>query len=413
MQSMQRRLKDWTNTFPRQCWVLFGGTLVNATGSGMVFPFLTLYLNQQLNLSMTSVGVIMAFWSISGIAGQLVGGALTDRFGRKWLMVLSLGTSAAVLMAFGWATSLWLATVVVVAKAFFNSLYQPARDAMIADLVAAPRRLQSYSLLRVISNLGVAIGPAIGGFLASRSYMVTFTVSGLATFAYFLVTLFGMHETKPDDRSVDPAARAGSLSLLSLVPDWRFLAFCAALILGKLLAGQMMAVLPVYMKSEFGLGEIYYAWVMTTNGGMVVLLQYPITRAVEKLPRLPLMAGGVLLYTVGVASVWFATDMSHFILAMVVHTFGEMILAPTATAVTADLAQPHLRGRYMGMLGLTWSMGYGIGPIVSGLIMDQVSSRAVWPITACAGIVSALIFLSLARLTTARPLQVVPPEGTR
>ena len=392
---MSQRLNNLIAEFPRQFWILFGGTLINSTGSGMVFPFLTLYLHQRLNLSMTLVGVILSVWAISALVGQLAGGSLADQLGRKRLMAASLIASAFIMAAFGFADSVVTATGIVVLAGFSAALYQPARDAMIADLVESNKRSQAYSLIRVVANLGIAIGPAIGGFLASRSYLITFLGNASATFTFFLITLFLVRETKPAAAVSRHQVNGGSL--LAVLRDVRFVVFCMACILTALQAAQMMTVLPVYMKTQFGLGENLYGWVMTTNAGMVVLLQFPITRATGKVPRLFLIAMGAILYAAGVGSIALGSTFPHFIASMAIMTLGEMITVPTATAITANLAPSEMRGRYMGMLGLTWSVGYGTGHMLGGLISDYIAPRALWPITACAGIVSALVFLALAR----------------
>ncbi len=393
---MLQRARAFTTEFPRQFWVLFWGTLVNSIGSGMVFPFLTLYLHQRLNLSMTYVGVILAAWSASALIGQLVGGSLTDRFGRKRLMAFSLGVNAGILVTFGLADSFAAALAIVAAAGFIGALFQPARDAMIADLTESDKRPQAYGLLRVVANLGIAIGPAMGGFLAARSYLITFLGNASAAFLFFLITVFWMRETKPRALAAAETVTAPG-NLMTVLRDTRFVLFCSACALAATLAAQMMTVLPVYMKDQFGLGESFYGWVMTTNAAMVVLFQFPITRVTARVPRLWLTAAGALIYALGVFSVGFGTAFPHFILAMVIFTFGEMVIVPTSTAITADLATPDLRGRYMGMLGLTWSVGFGVGPILGGLITDYIAPRALWSLTALAGIAAALILLTLTR----------------
>jgi MFS family permease len=403
---MQQRLNHLIADFPRQFWILFGGTLVNSIGSGMVFPFLTLYLHQRLNISMTYVGVLLLIWSSSSLVGQIVGGALTDQFGRKKLMVFSLGANALVLIGFGLADSFLFGAIVAGLGGFVGALFQPARDAMIADLVQADKRPQAYGLIRVVANLGIAIGPAIGGFLAAQSYLITFLANATTAFLFCLITLFFMRETKPKNVSIRRADESPAGNFLTLLRDTRFMVFCGAISLCTILAGQMMAVLPVYMKDQFGLGETFYGWVMTTNAGMVVLLQLPITRLTQRIPRLWLTATGAMLYALGVFSVGFSSAFPHFVAAMIVYTFGEMLLVPTSTAVTADLAPADMRGRYMGMLGLTWSIGFGIGPIVGGLIGDQLGANAIWSITATTGLFAAIIFLTLKRYAPMRPKPV-------
>ncbi len=402
---MLQRLRHLIADFPRQFWILFGGTLINQIGSGMVFPFLTLYLHQRLSLSMTFVGVILSLWSVSGLVGNLAGGSLADRFGRKRLMAFSLGTSALGLVAFGVADTLVAAAVAVVLTGFVGAMYQPARDAMVADLVGTDKRPQAYGLLRVVANLGVAIGPAIGGFLASVSYLIAFLTSASATLVFFFITLVLMRETKPAAAPQRNANAAAPGNFGAVFSDRRFIAFCAATAFAIIAYSQMMTVLPVYMKDQFALGESFFGWVMTMNAAMVVLLQFPITRATEKLARLPLIAFGAILYATGVASVALASTFPHFVASMVVLTLGEMIVVPTATALTADLAPADLRGRYMGVLGLTWNVGFGIGPILGGVIIDQLAPRALWPIMGSAALVGALILLFLARF---KPIHAAP-----
>jgi MFS family permease len=391
-----------SKNLPRQFWILFGGTLINSTGGGMVFPFLTLYLHGHLNLSMTYVGIVLLVWSASSLIGQIVGGTLTDQLGRKKLMALSLFASASVMLVFGFADSFGAALLIVLFAGFAGALYQPARDAMIADLIDPGQRTQAYGLIRIVANLGIAIGPAIGGFLAARSYLITFWGNAFLTLIFFGITIALIRETKPA-RSIDQPNAQTNGNFLAVLGDTRFVIFCGAVALCTILAGQMMAVLPVYMKDYFGLGESYFGWVMTTNAAMVVVLQYLITRATSRVPRLFLTTGGALLYALGVFSVALGTAFPHFILAMVIYTFGEMILVPTSTALTADFAPAEMRGRYMGMLGLTWSIGFGIGPTVGGLISDHIGPAAIWSITALSGVLAALIFIALSRIKSTRP----------
>ena len=393
---MSSRLQTLFHEFPRQFWILFGGTLINAIGNGMVFPFLTLYLHDKLNLSLTLVGFALTLWAGSGIAGQLIGGSLTDQFGRRKLMLFSLISNAILLPLFGLADTFVTAAAFAVLLGLTGSMYQPARDAMVADLVGPDKRPQAYGLVRVVSNLGIAIGPAIGGFLAARSYLLAFSVSAAATFVFFLVTIFFIRETRQL-----ATARAGTVSLpgnfLSVLSNLPFVVFSTATTLVVLAAVQMMTVLPVYMNDQFGLGASFFGWVMTTNAGMVVLFQFPITRATERLPRLPLIAIGALLYAIGVGSVALGNSFEHFIAAMVVATLGEMIVSPTATSVTADLAPADMRGRYMSVLGLTWSLGFGLGPVLGGIVSDQIAPRALWPAMASAALAGGVIYLLLAR----------------
>jgi MFS family permease len=394
--------------YPRQFKILMGGTLINSIGSGMVFPFLTLYLHDRLDLSMTAAGVVLFLWSTSSLVGLLLGGSLADQLGRKRLMAFSLCSSAIALLALGLAASVWVGAVATVFEGLLGAMYQPARDAMVADLVESDKRPQAYGLLRITANLGIAIGPAIGGFLASRSYLLAFLLSATATLIFFLVVLLLMYETRPagspSQRHESAPAPRGLTSVLSDTP---FVVFCAAVALTTVAYSPMMTILPVYMKDQFGLAASDFGWVMTTNAGMVVLLQYPITRATQRFPRLPVIAAGSILYGLGVGSVTLGGEALHFVSAMAVMTVGEMLLTPNATSLAADLAPSDLRGRYMGMLGLAWNFGFGGGPLLGGLIVDRLAPRALWPIMGSLAIVVASVYLLLGRSTSGRETRAV------
>ncbi len=405
---MAWRIGNIAAEYPRQFRILLGGTLVNSIGSGMVFPFLTLYLHERLALSMTAVGLVLLLWSASSLVGQLVGGSLTDQLGRKRLMAFSLGTSAIALAGLGLANSVWVASLVTVLDGVLSAMYQPATDAMVADLISTEKRSQAYGLVRIIRNLGIAIGPAIGGFLAARSYLLTFLISAAATLIFSVVVIAFMQETLPQRRTMrrqtfEPVSRG----ILTVLQDSPFIVFCTAIALTTVAYSPMMTILPVYMNDQFGLSANYFGWVMTTNAGMVVLLQYSITRATERFPRLSVIAAGTILYGIGIGSVTLGREFGHFVVAMAIMTFGEMLLTPTATALAADMAPPDLRGRYMGMLGLAWNLGWGGGPLLGGLVTDRLAPWALWPIMGFAAASVALVYLVLGRFL---PRNVPPTE---
>jgi MFS family permease len=206
-------------------------------------------------------------------------------------------------------------------------------------------------------------------------------------------------------RETKPVVTASGLhqptgSFVDVWRDTRFIAFCALTILVVFASSQMMTVLPVYMKDQYGLGASYYGWVMTTNAAMVVLFQFAITRAIERYARLPAIAVGAIFYGIGVASVALGSTFSHFILSMVVITIGEMIVMPTSNSIAADSAPITMRGRYMGMLGLSWSVGFGIGPVLGGLVNDHISPYATWWILGSSALLGAIGYLILGRVAS-------------
>ena len=163
-----------------------------------------------------------------------------------------------------------------------------------------------------------------------------------------------------------------------LLRDRHFLAFCLISALAVVPASIMMVLLPIYAKEQYGVIESQYGFIMATNAAMVVFFQYPVTQLTKRYPHLPVLAVGTLLYGLGVGSVALGQGFIAFLVSMIVTTLGELILVPTGTALAANLSPPDMRGRYMGVYGLTWSLAFGVGPVIGGLLNDNIAPVAIW-----------------------------------
>jgi MFS family permease len=396
---MLGRLRQTTAGYPRQFWILFWGVLVNSSGAGMVWPFMTIYLRQRLQVPLTTVALLLTLNSVAGLLATSVAGPLVDRFGRKGAMVLSLSMGCATMLALTMVGSLgWLALVLAVRGAF-DPLYRVGGDSMVADLVEPDRRAGAYALLRMIANLGVAIGPTVGGFITAVSYNLAFAAAAGTALTYALIVLFLMGETAPFRRAGEADRREGGYG--PVLRDGPFLSFCAVYTLSAMAYSLMMVLLPVYVKENFGVPEYRYGFIMATNAAMVVLFQYSVTRVTQRRPHLPVLAVGSLFYALGVGSVAWGWNFPTFLVSMIVLTIGEMIMVPTSTALTANLAPPDMRGRYMGVYGLTWGIGLGIGPVLGGYLSDNLAPVAIWYAGLVMGLAAVAGFLLLGRLRTA------------
>lgn len=402
---MFRRLRETSAGYPRQFWLLFWGVLINSSGSSMVWPFLTIYLRQRLDVPLTTIALLLTLNAVAGLASTSLTGPAVDRFGRKGAMVISLGAGCVFMLALARVDSLGSAAVLMLFKGLTDPLYRVGSDAMVADLIPPARRAGAYALLRMIANLGVAIGPAIGGFITSVSYPLAFSIAAGTTLCYALLVGVFMRETIPQWPAEERAKQEKGYG--PVLRDRPFLAFCAAYSLAGMAYSLMMVLLPVYVKENFGVAESSYGFIMATNAAMVVLFQYGVTRLTQRYHHLPVLAVGSLFYALGVGSVAWGTGFAGFLLSMVILTIGEMIMIPTSTALTANLAPPDMRGRYMGVYGLTWGVAMGIGPVLGGTLNDQVAPVAIWYAGLVLGAIATAGFIVLGRL---RPRQAPPPS---
>jgi len=398
---MISRIRGATAGYSRPFWLLFWGTLVSRSGSSMVWPFLTIYLRQRLDIPLTSVAALLTVNAAVSLIATSIAGPVVDRFGRKWAMVIGLAATSANMLAMSTAGSYGLWVGLMAVDGAFSPLYQVGSQAMVADLVEPGRRPAAYALLRMIANLGVAIGPSVGGFITASSYTLAFYIAFAAEMAFALLTLLFVPESVP---TAGPTTLGrGEAGYGPVLRDRPFLAFCSVSVLAGMTYSMMLILLPVYAKENFGVPENQYGFIMATNAAMVVLLQFVTTRITSRFQHLPVLAVGSLFYALGVGSVAWGWNFPTFLASMAILTIGEMIMIPTSTALTANLAPAEMRGRYMGIYGLTWSIGFGVGPVLGGYLNDNIAPAAIWHGGLLLGVAAAIGFVLLSRLIR-RPL---------
>lgn len=383
-------------SFPPQFWLLFSGMLLSAIGASMIWPFLMIYISERLDSPLTVNAGLISLNSAAGLLSSLIAGPIIDRLGRKRVMVISLLTNALGFLFLSRANSLGAFALLMVMQGASNPLYRVGADAMIADLIPEGRRIDAYSRMRLSNNLGVAIGPAIGGFLASVSYTLAFYCAAAGLFLYGLFVALGAKETLPT--LAQTARQAQTLvdkalgGYQAVLEDRRFIRFALTLILPQISAAILWVLLGVYTKTHFGISEKLYGWIPVTNASMVVLFQLAITAITRRYPPLLALSIGSLLYGCGVGSVAVGSGFWWFWLSMVIVTVGEMVLVPTSSTYVANLAPPGMRGRYMSLYSLTWIIAAGIGPLAGGLLNDSLGPLAIWIGGGAVGMLAALLF---------------------
>ncbi len=393
-----------TKGYPRSFWFIFSGMLVSAAGGSMIWPFLTIFMRQELDVPLATIGVLLTIHSIAGLLATSVAGPAVDRFGRKAAMILGLVAGAGATLGMSQAKTLVAWGGLLVISGAFGPMVRVASNSMIADLVEPDRRHDAYALLRMGNNVGVAIGPMVGGFVTSISYAIAFYAGASAQLFFAMLVMAFVPETAPrEERQTE--TRAGGYG--PVLRDRAFLAFCGVYAIAGVAYSMMMVLLPVYGKENFGVMEKQYGFIMATNAAMVVFFQYGITRITQRFPELRVLAVGALFYALGVGSVAWGWGFSTFLISMVILTIGEMIMIPTSTALTANMAPVDMRGRYMGLYSLTWGIGFGIGPVIGGILNDNLAPAAIWYAGMAFGLVGALGFTVLAKMLPGRGPQTV------
>jgi MFS family permease len=381
---------------------MFWGNLITAMGQGLVWPFLTINMRRQMDVPLTQITVLFTLQSLATMLATTALGPTMDRFGRKGPMVIGYLISSASIFSMSRADTLPAWGVLLALYAIAGASFQMGSNAMIADMIAPDRRVGAYALLRTASNLGIAIGPPIGGLLTGVSYELPYYLAAGIQFVMVFFVFTMLRETL-DRKNRAEEHTAPSVGYGPLLHDRPFLTFWGAYLLVEIAAALVFTLLGVYVKEQFSIPESQYSLIMMTNAVMVVFLQYSVTRLTRRYAPLPVMALSGLFYALGLSAFALGRGFLAFWLGMVIMTTGELMISPTATAMAANLAPPDMRARYMGVYGLSYRVGSGVGPVIGGFLSDSIAPPATWFGGAFFALLSGGGFLWLSRLRMLRP----------
>jgi MFS family permease len=400
LKTQAHRISDIYHEYPRAFWTLALITFIDHVGGFLLYPFFALYLTRKFNVGMADVGVLFFAFSVSSFGGSAMGGALTDRFGRKGVIIFGLIASSFSAVAMGLTNSFKAFFELAIFVGLLTDVAGPAHQAMVADLLPEEKRADGYGIIRIAFNISAAIGPAIGGFLAARSYLLLFLAdAAISLLAVLLVSLY-LPESKPAAHPDAPKESVGRTfaGYGQVFRNTAFMLFLGAVLLEVLTYMNMTTTLGVYLRDIHDTPASGYGMLLSLNAAMVVFLQFPITRRIEKLPPMLMMALGTLLYAIGFSMYGFVAAYSLFMLAMIIITIGEMIVAPVSQALVANFAPAEMRGRYMAVAGLSWGIPFAVGPYLAGLILDGPQPQWLWYAAGFIGLLSTVGFLSLHRM---------------
>lgn len=410
MKHLLDRTRKVYNEYPRAFWTYNIIVFIDRLGGFMLYPFFALYLTQKYDIGMSTVGIIFGIFSVTGMVGSALGGAVADRFGRKSVIICSLLLSSLSALGMGFAPTLGIFVGVVVIVGTLSSIGGPAHEAVVADLLPEEKRAEGYGIIRVIFNIAVIIAPPIAGLLITRSYMTLFIVDAVISVISAGIVLFALPETKPQAHAhAKPETMKQTFAGYGKVfKDTPFLAFIGVTVMMTLVYMNMNSTLGVFLRDERGLPEVKYALLLSINAIIVVALQFWVTRRLQNFKPFLMMAAGSLLYAIGFAMYGFVPSFAFFIVAMIIITIGEMVVSPFQQSLVAGFAPEDMRGRYMAVSGLSWSISFTVGPYFAGRILDGTQPNLLWVLCGVVGIMATLGFLFLNKVHHAEATAVEP-----
>jgi MFS family permease len=412
-----QRFQHELHSYPGQFWVLTLGTFIYVGAAALAFPFEAIYLRTHLHTSYTRIGEVFGLVPLAVMPLQFWGGQLTDRLGRRVIIMVSVLVGVVWFVGFAFVTQLWqVAALVAFESAFGWPLFQTASNSMIADLLRQRRRQEGFGITRVAMNLGVVIGPALAGIALGlgASYRELFLTAAGGCVVMVVMMAVWIRESRPASALLPAhAGHAGRTGYRAVLADRAFLVFCLVAVLPVFCIGNFGSIYALYVTNFLGLPAREWGYLLALNAGIVALVQYPLVRALRQRNRMILLAVSSALLGLGIGGSAFAGPLWSLVALIVIMSVGETLLSPVASEEVAEFAPEAVRGRYMGVWTVVWSGGAALGPAFGGWALDHVGGRQTFLILLLVGLAGAVLFLTLApswRRRRARARRVAPAD---
>jgi MFS family permease len=386
----------------RRVFILAAARLVVTLGFSAVLPYLGVTLHRERGVSLVIVGAIWTAAGLSGAAMQWVAGELTDRMGRRPILLGAMFIRTLNLAALGYEILHQGPVATIAALCVMNGMlracFDPVASAMVADLAKDEHRIAAFSLQRFGLNIGWVLGSASVGITTALHipYGQVFYISAVITLAAALAASF-IVETRDvsTTRGSRPPFRFSDLGIYWR--DQRFMRFLGATFFFFLLQAQLYAPLSLYAADHLhmSLGAVSHLYIV--NGFIVVLLQLPAFYLIRRIGTNKVLVIGALAYAIGYSLCGLALQEWHLLLFVGLITLAEIISAPAQQAAATGMAPGHRIGAYAGLYGLTTAAGQSFGPLVGTALLGALPDRLTWPLLGLFGIAAMLLYRKLNR----------------
>ncbi|WP_245954696.1 MDR family MFS transporter [Paenibacillus flagellatus] len=386
------RLRLLLSSFHPVVSSLLLGTVFARAAASMSLPFLAIYLTGHTDLGPAAIGLAIGAGSLAGTFGGFVGGSLSDRIGRKAVMLVSLYGWGFVFIGFAFAEGFWPFLLLSMANGLCRSFYEPVSQALMADLTEKDKRYRVFSLRYTAINIGVAVGPLLGAYIGLVADGLPFVVTGVVYFVYAaslhaLLNRFGIRRIEGEAR--EPVTMRASWTIV--VRDAALRYFLLGSMIIAVGYSQMTVTLSQVAGQRFADGAALFAVLMSVNAVVVIALQLPLSRWSERRPPLQSLALGAAMYALGDVGFAYANGWAAMIAAMVVFTLGEILTFPAGSVLIDRIAPERLRGAYFGAQTFQ-NAGHFVGPWLGGLLLAEYGGTVMFNTIAAITLTAVLFY---------------------
>ncbi|MBK8721810.1 MAG: MFS transporter [Saprospiraceae bacterium] len=374
----------WKTSFSglsRNIWLLTLVNFVNRLGS-MVIVFLPLYL-PEIHLNKIDTGLVMSCYGIGSVAGNFIGGKLTDKYGFFWIQTFSLFLNGIVLIVMNYATTFYSLSFMVFMMSFIGDMFRPANSAAVSYFSSSETRTRSFSLIRLAFNLGWTVCPAIGGLLIHLfGWSLMFFVDGITCILASIVVFkifYNQQVNAERKQEIKEIKKIGKTSV-SILKDKPFLYFIFLTFVNAFVFMQLLWTIPVFFKESLSFNEAQVGFMIAINGFIVAMVEMPLVYAIENQRstthwiKFGLILYGLSFFMLNLPFWGFAAAL----ISIIGLSFGEILVMPFSSNYVSQKAGMEKMGQYMALYSIAYSVANILAPLAGTSIVANFGYTVLW-----------------------------------
>lgn len=320
---------------------------IRVFGRSQAWIFLPLYLNEIRDVPYFTIGIVLFIMAVTSVPFGIYGGNLMDRLGRRKMLLVATPAIAILFLFISVSIFLDLNVLIfyillILTEPFMN-IQGSADNVIITDATTAAERTNAFGLVRILLNIGFAIGPAIGGFIAGISYGYIFLVPAVLTLVEMVLYFLYVPETlKAENRQ--PKTSGFSFPR----KDVAFVFAVFAISIMFLVMGQWGTTLTLFWKAYDNISDVEIGILYGTNGLYVAIFQMYTNKIFAGIRDHIRLLIGLNIYAFGFFALIFFRSFSFLLIDVFVLTMAENITAPIISTIISRLAPYNKRGQYFG-----------------------------------------------------------------
>ncbi|MBT8221515.1 MAG: MFS transporter, partial [Bacteroidia bacterium] len=376
-----RTYKKAYSGHPPAIWLISGITLINRMGS-MVIPFLSVYLTTVLGYSLTTAGYLVSAYGLGSLVGSYLGGKLTDRFGSSNLILFSLFFGGISFICLQFAEQIIPLFVMIFITSALSDCYRPAMSTFVGNNSPGGTAGRSMALVRIAVNLGMALGPALGGFIAVLlGYKALFWIDGITCIIAGIILKILLKRIPIAEEDIRKSPDVETHSTSKIYHDKKYVRMLVVTFFMAICFLQWFHTVPVFIKTEWGFDERYIGSMMAINCLLIVLIEMPLVDILESRGKMSAAMRMGLIFFIGCFMPFFFNGgILLYIIAVILFSFGEILFLPFNNAYAINLSPSKNRGAYMSWYWMVWGFSSIIAPLVGFQLVATVGYYWFWTI---------------------------------